>query len=94
MSQQDFSNMLQTFLTAQQNGIAEQQNMMREFLTEQARARTVQHDRRASQAPDGPEMSDSEVDDDHHVRDHGKLISKHIKPDTFSGDMAKNILLR
>ena len=37
-------------------------------------------------------MSDSEVDehdDDYHVRDKGKLVSKYIKPDCFGGDMAK-----
>ena len=88
----DFANMLQAFLTAQQNVAQEQQNMMRQFLTEQARARTTEHDRRASQAPAGPDMSDSDVDehdDDYHVRDKGRLVSKYLKPDTFNGDMAK-----
>ena len=89
---QDFGNMLQAFLTAQQNVAQEQQNMMRQFLAEQSRARTAQHDRRTSQAPASAEISDSEIDDvdsDHDVRDKGKLISKHITPDRFSGDMAK-----
>ena len=89
---QDFGNMLQAFLTAQQNVAQEQQNMMRQFLAEQSRVRMAQHDRRTSQAPASAEISDSEIDDvdnDHDVRDKGKLISKHITPDRFSGDMAK-----
>ena len=87
----DFANMLQTFLAAQQSVAQEQQNMMREFLREQARTRAEDNDRRASQAPMPPDMSDSDdVDDDggeYRVKENGKLISKHIKPDTFNGDM-------
>ena len=85
--------MLQAFLAAQQNVAQEQQSMMREFLREQARARTDDNDRRASQAPVAPDMSDSDdVDDDggeYRVKETGRLIAKHIKPDTFNGDMTK-----
>ena len=67
--------------------------MMREFLREQARTREEDRDRRASQAPVPPDMSDSDdVDDrgsEYHVKERGRLISKHIKPDGFSGDMTK-----
>ena len=79
---QDFANMLQAFLAAQQNVAQEQQNMMREFLREQARTRAEDNDRRASQAPMPPDMSDSDdVDDDggeYRVKETGRLISKHI----------------
>ena len=85
--------MLQTFLTAQANVAQEQQNMMREFLREQAKTRAEDRDRRASQATEGPDLSDSsdvdDIDDNLHVREKGRLISKYVKSDTFNGDQAK-----
>ena len=68
--------MLQGFLTSQDT-------MMRNFLASQA-------SRRDRQGNDSPDLSDSEQHgDDTRVKDHGKLISKFIKSDAFSGDMSK-----
>ena len=64
---------------------------MRGIFTAQAAAQTAQREqRRASQAPDTAEMSESELDGDTpRMRDQGKLISKFIKADSFGGDMSK-----
>ena len=76
MTQQEFTNLLSGFL-------ASQKDMMKEFLD-------AQRTQRGRQGNDSPEMSDSDQEgDEFTMKDQGKLISKFVKPDAFSGDMAK-----
>ena len=84
MTDEQFRALLQSFLSSQES-------MMRNVLDSQKASDTAQRDRRASQAPDGPDMSDSDdlEGGDVRMKDTGRLISKFIKPDAFAGDMAK-----
>ena len=84
MTDDQFRALLQGFLQSQET-------MMRGIFSSQAAAQTAQREqRRASQAPDTAEMSDSELDGDTpRMKDQGKLVSKFIKADSFSGDASK-----
>ena len=84
MTDDQFRALLQGFLQSQET-------MMRGIFSSQAAAQTAQREqRRASQAPDMAEMSDSELDGDTpRMKDQGKLVSKFIKADSFSGDASK-----
>ena len=80
MTAEQLRALLQGFLQSQET-------MMRGIFSSQAAA---QEQRRASQAPDTAEMSDSELDSDApRMKDQGKLVSKFIKADPFSGDASK-----
>ena len=84
MTDDQFRALLQSFLTSQES-------MMRNIFDAQKKEEAARRDRRASQAPDGPDMSDSDdlEGGDVRTKDTGRLISKFIKQDAFAGDMAK-----